>query len=258
MVTTLGAAFAAAAVAVVAFCGSLMTTFCAAVADGVVPCEVPTSATTPAPAPPPITAPATRPAMPIRSLPERRGWGAGAAGGRPPEYGGTPNTGPVPSGGTCWCGNCWCGICSCGCGGSHAVCWGIVGCCGGTSAAGCCVGPSPAEGVRGSSPAASGCPYSVTAQVLPPRGRRGRRSASTIGRRPGPVLEGRCESSVRVRQAVPADVVWVVPDRRAGVTGPDGGLSDRGSPFVRSRLLEAARAHPRSVRPGSPGSRRRP
>src|SRR4051812_30297894 len=150
MVTTLGAAFAAAAVAVVAFCGSLMTTFCAAAADGVVPCEVPASATTPAPAPPPITAPATRPAMPIRSLPERCGWVAGAAGGRPPEYEGTPKTGPPA-----WGGNCWCGTCSCGCGGSHVAWWGIVGCCG---------GPSPAGGVRGSFPAASGCPYSVTAE----------------------------------------------------------------------------------------------
>src|SRR4051794_6701808 len=176
MVTTLGAAFAAAAVAVVAFCGSLMTTFCAAVADGVVPCEVPTSATTPAPAPPPITAPATRPAMPIRSLPERCGWVAGAAGGRPPEYEGTPKAGPVAGGGNCWCGNCWCGTCwcgtcSCGCGGSHAAWWGIVGCCVGTSAAGCCGGPSPAGGVRGSLPAASGYPCSVTAEVLPLRGR---------------------------------------------------------------------------------------
>src|SRR4051812_49741530 len=84
MVTTLGAAFAAAAVAVVAFSGSLMTTFCAAAADGLVPSEVPTSATTPAPAPPPITAPATRPAMPIRSLPDRRGRGARAGGGGGP------------------------------------------------------------------------------------------------------------------------------------------------------------------------------
>src|SRR3954452_13024002 len=151
MVTTLGAAFAAAAVAVVAFSGSLMTTFCAAAADGLVPSEVPTSATTPAPAPPPITAPTTRPAMPIRSLPDRRGCDAGAAGGRPPEYEGTPKTGPAASCWNCWCWNCCCancccgvcccGICSCGCGcgGSQAACWGIVGCCCGTSAVGCWV-----------------------------------------------------------------------------------------------------------------------
>src|SRR5438270_11345306 len=116
MVTTLGAAFAAAAVAVVALFGSLMVTFCAAAGDAVVPCDGSTSATTPAPAPPPITAPATRPAMPIRSLPERRGSVMGAAGGRLLGYPGTPNTGP------------WWGICWCGCGGSHAVWWGIAGC----------------------------------------------------------------------------------------------------------------------------------
>src|SRR3954447_19685689 len=73
MVTTLGAAFAAAAVAVVAFCGSLMTTFCAAALAVGVLCAGSTSATTPAPAPPPITAPATRPAMPTRRPPGPRG-----------------------------------------------------------------------------------------------------------------------------------------------------------------------------------------
>src|SRR3954466_6286629 len=65
MVTTLGAAFAAAAVAVVAESGFLMTTFCAAAGDP--PVEVGWSRRegTPAPAPPPMTAPATRPATPI-------------------------------------------------------------------------------------------------------------------------------------------------------------------------------------------------
>src|SRR4051794_41222538 len=126
MVTTLGAAFAAAAVAVVAFSGSLMTTFCAAAADGLVPSEVPTSATTPAPAPPPITAPATRPAMPIRSLPDRRGCDAGAAGGRPPGEEGTPENRAAAAGWEClgwerWradrrCGGCCCGVLPCGLG----------------------------------------------------------------------------------------------------------------------------------------------
>src|SRR4051794_20159139 len=106
MVTTLGAAFAAAAVAVVAFCGSLMTTFCAAAADGVVLCEDgATSATTPAPAPPPITAPATRPAMPIRSRPERRVCENCPVGGRPgsPAIGMSVDGGSPPPGGTVPC-----------------------------------------------------------------------------------------------------------------------------------------------------------
>src|SRR5215218_383679 len=73
MVTTLGAAFAAAAVAVVAVFGFWMTTFWAdaLVAAGDAPSS--TRVATPAPAPPPMRAPATRPAMPIRSRPPRRG-----------------------------------------------------------------------------------------------------------------------------------------------------------------------------------------
>src|SRR4051794_6407639 len=131
MVTTLGAAFAAAAVAVVADVGSLMTTVCAAAADGLVVPGWSIRATTPAPAPPPMTAPATSPAMPIRSRPDRRAGGTGtdpggtsgpAAGGSPAEGGstppggtapgcdGTPNTWPV-GGRTCWC----------SCGGAHAA-----------------------------------------------------------------------------------------------------------------------------------------
>src|SRR3954452_3323737 len=101
MVTTLGAAFAAAAVAVVAFSGSLMTTFCAAAADGVVLCDGSTSATTPAPAPPPITAPATGPAMPIRSRPERRVGADCPTGGRgPPAIAMSVDGGRPPPGGT--------------------------------------------------------------------------------------------------------------------------------------------------------------
>src|SRR3954449_8351575 len=100
MVTTLGAAFAAAAVAVVAFSGFLMTTFCAAGLEVGELCAGPTSATTPAPAPPPITAPATRPAIPTRSRPERRGPADGipgpAAVGMPAVGGRAPPGGTLP------------------------------------------------------------------------------------------------------------------------------------------------------------------
>src|SRR3954469_13883693 len=97
-VTTLGAALAAAAVAVVAFSGFLMTTFCAAAADGVVPFESSVSSATPAPAPPPMRAPATRPAIPIRSLLCRRfGSEAGAAGSM--AAGNDPVGGSPPPGG---------------------------------------------------------------------------------------------------------------------------------------------------------------
>jgi hypothetical protein len=84
-VTTLGAAFAAAAVAVVAVCGSWMTTLCAVGALDPFPAGSSNRVTTPAPAPPPMRAPATRPATPIRSRPLRRaGWGsAGAPAGMP-------------------------------------------------------------------------------------------------------------------------------------------------------------------------------
>src|SRR3954468_4073928 len=137
MVTTLGAAFAAAAVAVVAFSGSLMTTFCAAAADGVVLWDGLTSATTPAPAPPPITAPATRPAMPIRSRPERRVCVSCPVAGRPgpPAIGMSVDGGSPPPGGTVPCqagtpkpGVVCGGICVCGCGGAHPVACGIAGC----------------------------------------------------------------------------------------------------------------------------------
>src|SRR6478609_4164273 len=98
MVTTLGAALAAAAVAEVAVLGFLMTTFCAAADDPWVATGWSVSATTVAPAPPPITAPATRPAIPIRIRPDRRG--SGAAGGPngspgPPGPPGAPGAGPT-------------------------------------------------------------------------------------------------------------------------------------------------------------------
>jgi hypothetical protein len=72
MVTTLGAAFAAAAVAVVAVSGFLMVTFCAEALVLDVAAGSSISPATPAPAPPPMSAPATRPAMPMRMRPARR------------------------------------------------------------------------------------------------------------------------------------------------------------------------------------------
>src|SRR4051794_26965153 len=98
MVTTLGAAFAAAAVAVVADCGFWMTTLCAVPAVVAVLAGSSRRGTTPAPAPPPISAPATRPAMPIRSRPERR---AGAEPEGSPPVGGCGYCGG--GGGPCGC-----------------------------------------------------------------------------------------------------------------------------------------------------------
>ena len=80
MVTTLGAAFAAAAVAVVAVFGSWMTTLCAEAELASVPEGSSSRVTTPAPAPPPMRAPATRPATPMRTRPDRRLDAAAASG----------------------------------------------------------------------------------------------------------------------------------------------------------------------------------
>ena len=102
MVTTLGAAFAAAAVVLVAFCGSLMTTLCAVAPLAVATVSSSVSAITPAPAPPPISAAPTRPAAtPSRQRPGRRvGWA-----GTPGWAGGWNAGGTAP--GTCWACACW-------------------------------------------------------------------------------------------------------------------------------------------------------
>src|SRR4051812_48458120 len=99
MVTTLGAALAAAAVVLVAFWASLMTTLCAAAPLAVGTVWSVVRATTPAPAPPPTSAAPTRPAAtPRRQRVGRRvgwlgsapGWaGAEKAGGRFPGWPGT-------------------------------------------------------------------------------------------------------------------------------------------------------------------------
>src|SRR3954468_11167757 len=86
MVTTLGSALAAAAVVLVAFFASLMTTLCALAPLAVATVPLSVSATTPAPAPPPISAPATRPATPIRQRPARRPGAAGPV--VPPDWSG--------------------------------------------------------------------------------------------------------------------------------------------------------------------------
>src|SRR3954471_24298654 len=97
MVTTLGAALAAAAVVLVAFWASLMTTLCAEAPLAVATVLSSVSATTPAPAPPPISAaPTRRAATPSRQRPGRR---AGSA-GTPGWIGGWKAGGIAPGG--CW------------------------------------------------------------------------------------------------------------------------------------------------------------
>src|SRR5215210_3359810 len=105
MVTTLGAALAAAAVALVAFWASLMTTLCAGAPLAVATVSPSVSATTPAPAPPPMSAPATRPATPSRQRPARRaGAAATAPPGAPDGYGGWKAGGTDPA--PCWPAGC--------------------------------------------------------------------------------------------------------------------------------------------------------
>src|SRR4051794_39781525 len=81
MVTTLGAAFAAAAVVLVAFCASLMTTLCAEAPLALTTGSLSVSAITPAPAPPPMSAAPTSPAAtPSRQRPGRCPGTSGCAG----------------------------------------------------------------------------------------------------------------------------------------------------------------------------------
>src|SRR4051794_36460269 len=108
MVTTLGAALAAAAVVLVAFWASLMTTLCAETPLAVATVFPSVSAATPAPAPPPIRAPATRPATPSRQRPARRAGAAVSAGA--PDWNGDGNGGWKAGGGApvpCWLTGCW-------------------------------------------------------------------------------------------------------------------------------------------------------